>query len=219
MPGRRGFEPLDAALTFQPNCFIIRIVAFLQHEPRGRNRRKNMPRKTVKYVAKPLPSALTVASSAKAAPVAPPLRLSSAAVAKNMPPSPTRAAAARLAPAPAAARPKPSPPPPLPASPEQATAVAQTQTPAAPRAVHAAFVLFEPEATQAFLCGEFNAWSPAATPMKRQADGHWHTTVALPPGRYQYKFVVDGQWLPDPNAQEFVSNEFGTLNSVMEVRA
>jgi 1,4-alpha-glucan branching enzyme len=54
--------------------------------------------------------------------------------------------------------------------------------------------------------------------MKRQADGHWEASLALPPGRYQYKFVVDGQWLPDPNAHELIPNDFGSLNSVMEVR-
>jgi hypothetical protein len=41
----------------------------------------------------------------------------------------------------------------------------------------------------------------------------------LPPGRHEYKFVVDGQWLPDPNAQANAFNAYGTLNSVVEVRA
>jgi hypothetical protein len=48
--------------------------------------------------------------------------------------------------------------------------------------------------------------------------GHWETTVALAPGRYQYKFVVDGEWIPDLLAQENVWNEHGSLNSVVEVR-
>lgn len=69
------------------------------------------------------------------------------------------------------------------------------------------------------MCGGFNGWSPEATPMNRQAGGLWETSLALPPGRYEYKFVVDGAWLPDPNAREQVYNEFGTLNSVVEVRA
>jgi hypothetical protein len=43
--------------------------------------------------------------------------------------------------------------------------------------------------------------------------------LALPPGLYQYKFVVDGQWLPDPNAHAFAPNGFGTVNSVIEIRA
>jgi len=37
------------------------------------------------------------------------------------------------------------------------------------------------------------------------------------PGRYEYLFVVDGQWLPDPNAKESVANPFGGRNSVLRV--
>jgi len=55
--------------------------------------------------------------------------------------------------------------------------------------------------------------------MKRHDDGHWETTVALAPGRYQYKLIVDGEWIADPAAEENVSNEHGSLNSVIEVRA
>jgi len=54
--------------------------------------------------------------------------------------------------------------------------------------------------------------------MKRRNEGHWETTVALAPGRYQYKFLVDGEWLPDPAAQKNVPNEYGSLNSVVEVQ-
>jgi len=53
--------------------------------------------------------------------------------------------------------------------------------------------------------------------MKRHHDGHWEATVALAPGRYQYKFIVDGEWITDPKAQENVRNYHGTLNSVIEV--
>jgi 1,4-alpha-glucan branching enzyme len=65
--------------------------------------------------------------------------------------------------------------------------------------------------------GEFNQWSADATPMIRQGDGAWKTTLALPPGRHQYKFVVDGHWMPDPNAREQVADGFGAVNSVIEV--
>ena len=72
---------------------------------------------------------------------------------------------------------------------------------------------------QVSLCGEFNGWSPSATPMKRHDDGHWETTVALAPGRYQYEFLVDGDWLLDPAVRKNVPNDHGSLNSVVEVRA
>jgi 1,4-alpha-glucan branching enzyme len=81
------------------------------------------------------------------------------------------------------------------------------------------FALYEPRAEQVFLCGAFNGWVPNATPLTRKPNRDWKTTLALAPGRYEYKFVVDGAWKPDPRASETVSNGFGTLNSVVEVKA
>jgi 1,4-alpha-glucan branching enzyme len=88
-----------------------------------------------------------------------------------------------------------------------------------PMTVKVTFTLLEPGAKQVFLCGEFNGWASDATPMKRQADGHWETTVALAPGRHEYKFVVDGIWKHDPLARVNVWNQNGSLNSVAQVRA
>jgi hypothetical protein len=55
--------------------------------------------------------------------------------------------------------------------------------------------------------------------MQGNKHGQWETTVPLAPGRYQYKFLADGEWLLDPAAQQNVPNEYGSLNSVVEVRA
>ena len=104
-----------------------------------------------------------------------------------------------------------------PKSPEKAAAVAEAPKPTATRSVTVSFVLLDLGAKQVSLSGEFNGWSPTATPMKRHDDGHWETTVALAPGRYQYKLVVDGEWITDPAAQKNVPNDQGTLNSVIEI--
>jgi 1,4-alpha-glucan branching enzyme len=88
-----------------------------------------------------------------------------------------------------------------------------------PPALRAIFAFHAPDAQRVCLCGEFNEWSPEAAPMSRQGDGKWETALLLPPGRYQYKFFADGQWLTDPNAPESVPNIHGSLNSVLEVRA
>ena len=92
-------------------------------------------------------------------------------------------------------------------------------TPTAPQTVKVTFVLLEPGAKQVFLCGEFNGWASDATPMKRDDAGHWKTTIALAPGRHEYKFLVDGNWKHDPLARVNVWNQNGTLNSVAQVRA
>ena len=55
--------------------------------------------------------------------------------------------------------------------------------------------------------------------MKRDVAGHWETTIALAPGRHEYKFVVDGIWKRDPLARVNVWNQSGTLNSVAQVWA
>ena len=91
--------------------------------------------------------------------------------------------------------------------------------PLVPPSVRVAFVLPLCDAKRVSLSGDFNGWSPDATPMKRYDDGHWETTVELAPGRYEYKFVRDGEWMPDLLARENVWNQHGTLNSVIEVRA
>ena len=64
------------------------------------------------------------------------------------------------------------------------------------------------------LAGDFNHWHPE--PMSRHETG-FHATVELAPGVYQYKFIIDGQWQPDPAAKENAPNEFGTVNSVVFV--
>jgi hypothetical protein len=89
--------------------------------------------------------------------------------------------------------------------------------PAAPQTVKVTFVLLEPGAKQVFLCGEFNGWASDATPMKRDDAGHWETTLALAPGRYEHKFIVDGDWKHDPLARVNVWSQNGTLNSAAQV--
>jgi len=124
-------------------------------------------------------------------------------------------------PPPATAAPLPQPPAqsPPPKSPEKAPVVVQAPKPTATKTLSISFAVHKADAKRVSLCGEFNGWSPSATPMKRHNDGHWEATVALAPGRYQYKFLVDGDWLLDPAAQRNVPNEHGSLNSVVEVRA
>jgi 1,4-alpha-glucan branching enzyme len=91
-------------------------------------------------------------------------------------------------------------------------------TPTQPTASPVTFQLKAPEAKKVFLAGDFTNWHLSARPLKRKPDGTWHTQILLEPGRYQYKFIVDGQWQNDPDNDEFVPNEFGTVNNVREVK-
>jgi hypothetical protein len=48
-------------------------------------------------------------------------------------------------------------------------------------------------------------------------DGKWAKEITLPEGRYEYRFVVDGAWVTDPNAKETAPNPFGTVNSILTI--
>jgi 1,4-alpha-glucan branching enzyme len=78
------------------------------------------------------------------------------------------------------------------------------------------FRLSMPQARTVCVVGTFNNWDIKRTPMQKEGAG-WKATIPLAPGRYEYRFVADGQWLSDPNARESVGNDFGSTNSVLVV--
>ena len=69
---------------------------------------------------------------------------------------------------------------------------------------------------EVFLAGDFNNWSDTETPLT-ETDGLYEKTIYLKKGKYTYKFIVDGQWLTDENAEEFVGDGFGGQNSIIFV--
>ena len=79
------------------------------------------------------------------------------------------------------------------------------------------FRLDAPEARTAGVAGSFNNWEVAKTPMRKSGAGTWFARVSLAPGRHEYRFVVDGNWISDPNAKESVPNPHGGANSVVIV--
>lgn len=73
------------------------------------------------------------------------------------------------------------------------------------------------DAREVFLLGDFNKWDPHAHPMKNDGNGRWNRTVVVPSGKYQYKFLADGQWLVDPCNDQCCPNCFGSDNSVIDL--
>jgi len=65
------------------------------------------------------------------------------------------------------------------------------------------------------LAGDFNNWKPIQ--MRREAGRVFAIDVPLRCGTHQYKFVVDGQWVPDPDNTLGTPNPYGTTNSVARV--
>lgn len=80
------------------------------------------------------------------------------------------------------------------------------------------FKLHAPEAQRVAVTGDFNGWDVNALPMNKDRDGTWGASVALSPGRYEYRFWVDGVWQDDPTAHERVENPFGSQNCVRMMR-
>lgn len=79
-----------------------------------------------------------------------------------------------------------------------------------------AFSYTDPSATSVHLAGDFNEWNTTATPLSDpDGDGTWTTVIQLDPGRYEYKFVVDGgTWVADPD-NPVTGGDFD--NSIIEV--
>ncbi len=79
------------------------------------------------------------------------------------------------------------------------------------------FEFTHPTATSVSIAGTFNDWNPTTKSMQLLENGQWFGETALPPGTYEYLLVVDGQWIADPLATDYVPNPFGGRNSILEV--
>ena len=85
-----------------------------------------------------------------------------------------------------------------------------------PIMIQVEFRLVDKGAQSVEVAGTFNGWDRTKTPLQRAADC-WKGTVNLPRGHYEYRFVVDGKWVSDPEAKVSVKNPFGSNNSVLEL--
>jgi len=67
------------------------------------------------------------------------------------------------------------------------------------------------------LVGDFNEWSPTSDPMADEnGDGEWTLFYPLLPGRYAYKFVIDGRrWVADPTNSISEPDGFDGQNSIV----
>ena len=79
------------------------------------------------------------------------------------------------------------------------------------------FHLDAPSAHEVLLAGEFTQWDKTPIKLIKGGGGIWHTKVTLAPGRYLYRFLVDGQWCDDPECTVRESNPYGGQDSVRQV--
>lgn len=89
--------------------------------------------------------------------------------------------------------------------------------PAASTPVLVRLVVVRSGARTVQVAGDFNGWNPSDTPLDRIGDDAWAVTIRVEPGRYEYMFVVDGEWVADPFAAEHSDDGFGSRNAVLDV--
>lgn len=71
-----------------------------------------------------------------------------------------------------------------------------------------------PDAREVFVSGTFNGWAKPGYRMYKK-EGDWLLPVYLTPGKYSYKFIVNGRWILDPANKLWEQNEYNTGNSVL----
>jgi hypothetical protein len=81
------------------------------------------------------------------------------------------------------------------------------------------FSFHAPDAKRVCVAGTFNDWNTNSMPLKKEKDGTWRKKVKLAPGRYEYKYFVDGVWIQGTPCAETALNPFGTYNCVIGVKA
>jgi len=76
------------------------------------------------------------------------------------------------------------------------------------------FTIEAPAAAHVQLVGDFNDWRPDGSEM--EAVGLvWKKILKLAPGRYRYRYVIDGEWRSDPHSVAVEPSPFGGEDSVL----
>ncbi|TCP26946.1 AMP-activated protein kinase-like protein [Tenacibaculum skagerrakense] len=71
-------------------------------------------------------------------------------------------------------------------------------------------------AKKVILAGSFNKWNEELFSMNKTDEG-WELTLQLKPDRYEYRFIIDGYWIEDPENSNKTPNEYGEYNSVIDI--
>jgi hypothetical protein len=80
------------------------------------------------------------------------------------------------------------------------------------------FVVYLPDTETAAIAGSFNEWQKL--PMQKAGpEGYWEIALDLPPGEHRYSFILDdGRRVADPTVWAREKDDFGTENSVLDLR-
>ena len=73
------------------------------------------------------------------------------------------------------------------------------------------------EGSKVYVAGSFNGWDPKKDELAPEEGGGYSTTLPLPRGTHQYKFVINDVWCVDPGCEDWTPNGVGSLNSVLSL--
>jgi 1,4-alpha-glucan branching enzyme len=79
------------------------------------------------------------------------------------------------------------------------------------------FFVDVPVARDVRVTGDFSRWSRSGVRLHNDGHGLWRTLLSLPPGVYEYRLLIDGEWADHPGARRRTRNPFGSQNCVMTV--
>ena len=93
-----------------------------------------------------------------------------------------------------------------------------SERPLPPAVTHAGvmFTLEAPDAARVQLSGDFNGWVLDGNDMN-PVGRVWKKVVKLQPGRYRYRYIVDGVWQRDPLNPAVEPSPYGGHNSILVV--
>ncbi|MDG1480259.1 MAG: glycogen-binding domain-containing protein [Myxococcota bacterium] len=104
------------------------------------------------------------------------------------------------------------------AAPDSLEPVAVRTTEQSPALTPIRLVYHAEQAVTVAVAGSWSSWEPE--PMQLTEDGMFFTVIALPAGRHEYMFVIDGeQWASDPTALLTHDDGFGQKNAVIQIGA
>jgi len=86
-----------------------------------------------------------------------------------------------------------------------------------PKLTEVRFSVFAPDAKEVFLVGEFNNWRADEDSLMSAENGTWQKKMGLNPGKYRYRFVIDGSWVEDISNPLKEMNPYGSQDSLVEV--
>jgi 1,4-alpha-glucan branching enzyme len=93
----------------------------------------------------------------------------------------------------------------------------------APATIEVTFIIEAPPEQEkpVAVVGNFNDWDHTRDHFEPGADGRWRATLVVPAGQvYAFRYLTaTGRWFDEPDADDYVDNDAGQRNSIIDLSA